>query len=121
MVDGDQGCGYIAGTCFAVGVGRRKAGDFRRIVVGVVVGGGVEGDGVWVVPVAGWGVGRSTHGVDSRVCGEILKRDVEDYEMDIAIEIKKERRYLGVDEAFKGPVRRSRSLSPLQAATHPLV
>ena len=41
--------------------------------------------------------------------------------MDIAIEMKKERRYLGVDEAFKGPVRRSRSLSPLQAATHPLV
>ena len=76
MVDGDRGCGRVAGSCFAVGVGGWEAGDFGRIVVGVVVGGGVEGDGVWVVAVAGRGVGRSAHGVDSRVFGEISRKDM---------------------------------------------
>ena len=60
MPDRDLGCGITA-AYFAVGVGRWEAGDFRRIVVGVVVGGGVERDGLWVVAVAGRGFRWSTH------------------------------------------------------------
>jgi hypothetical protein len=57
----------------------------------------------------------------SSVRRDVKGKYVERNEIDIAIEMEKERRYLDVDEAFKGPVRRNRSLSPLQAATHPLV